>query len=49
VGIPVRAIYHKNYADNSTVSPLKLGLLLLWFIIKWRVQVELLRRGNVQR
>lgn len=44
MGVSIEAIYHDNYADNSTVSPLKLGLSLLWMIIKWRVKVEVLKR-----
>ena len=44
MGVPIKAIYHKDYKDNSTISPLKLGLLLLWMIIKWRVKVEVLKQ-----
>jgi len=44
MGIPIEAIYHDNYEDNSSVPPLKLGLSLLWLIIKWRFKVEVLRR-----
>lgn len=40
--VPVRAIYHDNYADNSTVSPLRLGAALLWYILKWRTKVEII-------
>lgn len=45
-GIPVEAIYHSKYSDNSTTSPLKLGLYLLWIIIKWRLKCEVFRRHN---
>lgn len=44
MGVPIEAIYHKSYKDNSTISPLKLGLILLWMIIKWRVKVEVFRK-----
>jgi len=44
VAVPVMAIYHKSYADNSATSPISLGLALLWYIIKWRVRLELLRK-----
>ena len=43
MGIPVEAIYHSKYSDNSTVSPLKLGLYLLWIIIKWRLKIEVFK------
>jgi len=39
--VPVKAIYHENYADNSTVSPIRLGFSLLWYIIKWRIKIEM--------
>ncbi len=42
IGVPVKAIYHKNYADNSAASPMRLGLALLWYIFKWRFKVEVL-------
>jgi len=41
--IPVRAIYHDDYGDNSTLPPVKLALLILWSIVKWRVRCEFLR------
>lgn len=44
--VPVRAIYHENYTDNSTVSPLRLGITLLWFICKWRIRAEVPMRGR---
>lgn len=44
MGVPVEAIYHSEYSDNSTISPLKLGLYLLWMIIKWRLKVEVFKR-----
>lgn len=44
MGVPVEAIYHSKYSDNSTASPLKLGLYLLWSIIKWRLKVEIFKR-----
>lgn len=44
VGVPVEAIYHENYADNSSAAPLKLGLSLLWLITKWRLRCEVLKR-----
>jgi glycosyltransferase involved in cell wall biosynthesis len=34
--VPITPIYHKEYSENSTETPLKLGLILLWSIIKWR-------------
>lgn len=44
MGVPVEAIYHDKYSDNSAVSPLRLGLSLLWMIIKWRFKVEVFKR-----
>lgn len=43
-GVTVEAIYHDNYADNSSATPFKLGLSLLWLIIKWRLKVEVFKR-----
>ncbi len=42
--VPVKAIYHDRYSDNSAVSPIWLGLVLLWMIIKWRWKVEILKQ-----
>ena len=42
--VEVASIYHGNYKDNSSTSPVKLGLQLLWAIIKWRFKCEVLRR-----
>ncbi len=42
--VDVEAIYHGSYKENSHASPLKLGLNLLWYIIKWRFISEVLRR-----
>jgi len=42
--VPIKAIYHEHYEDNSTTSPVKLALTLLWLIVKWRVICEVLRR-----
>ncbi len=42
--IPVKAIYHARYSDNSATSPVWLALVLLWMIIKWRFKVEVLRQ-----
>jgi glycosyltransferase involved in cell wall biosynthesis len=44
--VPVMAIYHKDYNDNSATSPIELGLTLLWYITKWRVKVEVLKEGQ---
>lgn len=44
VGVPVKAIYHARYSDNSAVSPIWLSLVLLWTIIKWRWKVEVLKQ-----
>lgn len=35
--VPITPIYHKEYSENSTETPFKLGLILLWSIIKWRI------------
>ena len=45
-GVPVRPIYHDNYADNSTTTPLDLAWALLRCIVKWRVKVEILSRNG---
>ena len=42
--VPVEAIYHARYSDNSATSPIWLGLVLLWMIIKWRFKVEVLKQ-----
>ena len=42
--VGVQAIYHDNYAENSHTTPIKLGLQVLWAIIKWRFKCEVLRR-----
>jgi glycosyltransferase involved in cell wall biosynthesis len=40
LSVPISPVYHKEYSDNSTERPFKLGLKLLWSIIKWRIKVE---------
>lgn len=42
--VGVKAIYHGSYKENSHASPLKLGLNLLWYVIKWRFICEI--RGS---
>lgn len=42
--LQIKAIYHDRYSDNSATSPIWLGLVLLWMIIKWRFKVEVLKR-----
>lgn len=42
--VPVNTIYHENYSDNSTTSPIELGLKLLFMIIKWRIKCEVLKK-----
>lgn len=42
--VKVASIYHGSYKENSSTSPVKLGLVLLWAIIKWRFICEILRR-----
>jgi len=34
--VPVRAVYHARYGDNSSVAAWRLGIILLWKIVKWR-------------
>jgi len=43
-GVPVKAIYHAKYSDNSATTPILLALVLLWMIIKWRWKVEVLKQ-----
>lgn len=38
----ITPIYHPDYQDNSTLPPFKLGIRLLWYILKWRFKVEVL-------
>jgi glycosyltransferase involved in cell wall biosynthesis len=40
VSVPVIVTYYKDYQDNSSLSPLRLGSILLWTIIKWRFKCE---------
>ena len=42
--LPVKAIYHDRYSDNSATAPAWLALVLLWTIIKWRWKVEVLKQ-----
>jgi len=42
--VMVQSIYHDNYKDNSHTTPIKLGLALLWLIVKWRFLCEVLKR-----
>lgn len=44
--VPIQPIYHADYRENSTLPPWKLGVKLLWFILKWRIRTEVLRRGS---
>ena len=46
VTVPVQTIYHDNHADNSQAPAFSLGLNLLWYIVKWRIRVEVLGRGE---
>lgn len=39
--IPSKAIYHKDYKQNSTLNPFKHGFDVLWRTIKWRIKCEL--------
>lgn len=41
--VNVDSIYHSDYQDNSSTSPLKLGLNLLWYVLKWRVRCEVFK------
>jgi glycosyltransferase involved in cell wall biosynthesis len=41
--VPITPIYHKDYSENSTETPFRLGLILLWSIIKWRFKCEVLK------
>lgn len=44
--VPIKCIYHKELIENSSMNPIKHGLKVLWAVIKWRVLVEVLKRGN---
>lgn len=39
IEVPVNCIYHKNYRQNSTFSPIKLGMILAWKTIFWRLKL----------
>jgi len=36
--IPVTSLYHKEYRRNSTLNPIKHGLVVSWAVIKWRIK-----------
>jgi len=36
--VPVTSLYHKEFRQNSTLNPLRHGLLLVWATIKWRIK-----------
>ena len=40
IEVPVSCIYH---ADAHTINPLLHGIQVCWNVLKWRLQVELLR------
>jgi len=40
--IPVSCIYYADYKQNSTLSPVHLGLIVGWKILVWRLRVEVL-------
>lgn len=40
--VPVKALYHKKYSQNSTLNPIKHGLSVAWGTIKLRLKIELL-------
>ena len=39
--IPISCIYHSDLRSNSTINPIKHGLMVVWAVIKWRVKIEL--------
>ena len=38
--VPANCVYHKKISDNSTFNPIKLGLIIGWKIIVWRLKIE---------
>ncbi len=42
---PISCVYHDNYARNSSMNPIMHGLRVALVTIKWRLKIELLRRG----
>lgn len=35
--VPISCIYYKDYKQNSTLSPIKHGIIILWAILQWRL------------
>lgn len=38
ISVPVKAVWHDDPHENSSLSPALLGLIVLWKIIKWRME-----------
>lgn len=45
--VPISCIYFDDYRQNSTLNPIRHGLLVAFGTVKWRVRVELL--GSVKQ
>jgi glycosyltransferase involved in cell wall biosynthesis len=44
VEVPITCIYHKDFKDNSTINPIRHGLIVILGVLKWRYKLELLPR-----
>jgi glycosyltransferase involved in cell wall biosynthesis len=42
--VPVQCIYHSGFWENSTLNPVKHGLIVLYKTMKWRIRARVL--GN---
>ena len=41
--VPISCIYHKEFSMNSSMNPVKQGLVVVLSTIKWRLKVELFK------
>lgn len=39
VETPIKCVYHKEYKQNSTFSPIKLGMILILRTLYWRIRL----------
>ena len=43
---PISCIYHKEFSRNSSMNPIKQGLMVAVSTIKWRLKIELLKGAS---
>jgi glycosyltransferase involved in cell wall biosynthesis len=44
VEVPITCIYHKEFGGNSSLNPLKHGVIVFWGVLRWRYKLELIPR-----